>query len=218
MILLQIDDKRLLVFGGLDKRTRFNDTWIFSFDDKEWIQLPADGQVPEPRAHFTATKFGNRIFIFGGYGGSGQVYGDLWVLHCDGSSFRWENISEQIQGTGPSPRFDHCAFIYPITPNSGTYDKILIMGGRDLSQMFHDSFVLDLNSMTWQNDGQAPCLAYDVCNNVCDDIESVPFHKVFSFGGKKGMMQYMNAVEVMDCGSQVWSTPPVEAGQAPCGR
>eukprot|EP00877_Chromochloris_zofingiensis_P015255 jgi/Chrzof1/9984/Cz04g22250.t1 len=215
---IAIDDKRLLVFGGLDKRTRFNDTWIFSFDDKEWIQLPADGQVPEPRAHFTATKFGNRIFIFGGYGGSGQVYGDLWVLHCDGSSFRWENISEQIQGTGPSPRFDHCAFIYPITPNSGTYDKILIMGGRDLSQMFHDSFVLDLNSMTWQNDGQAPCLAYDVCNNVCDDIESVPFHKVFSFGGKKGMMQYMNAVEVMDCGSQVWSTPPVEAGQAPCGR
>lgn len=42
-----------------------------------------------------------------------------------------------------------------------------------------------------------------ICNNMCDGIESVPYHKVFSFGGKKGMMQYMNTVEVMDCGSQV---------------
>ncbi len=33
-----------------------------------------------------------------------------------------------------------------------------------------------------------------VCNNVADGIESVPYHKVFSFGGKRGMMQYMNSV------------------------
>eukprot|EP00882_Tetradesmus_deserticola_P025099 GHRQ01027543.1.p2 GENE.GHRQ01027543.1~~GHRQ01027543.1.p2 ORF type:complete len:114 (-),score=37.95 GHRQ01027543.1:6-347(-) len=91
------------------------------------------------------------------------------------------------------------------------------MGGRDLSAMLHDSYVLDLASMTWQTEG-APLLPFEVCNNVCDDIESVPYHKVFSFGGKKGMMQYMNTVEVMDCGSQVWSTPPVDGGKAPCGR
>lgn len=47
------------------------------------------------------------------------------------------------------------------------------------------------------------CLHAQVCNNLCDGIESVPYHKVFSFGGKKGMMQYMNTVEVMDCGLQV---------------
>ena len=41
---------------------------------------------------------------------------------------------------------------------------------------------------------------------------------MFSFGGKKGMMQYMNTVEVMDCGSQVWSTPPVDHGTPPTGR
>lgn len=45
--------------------------------------------------------------------------------------------------------------------------------------------------------------ARQVCNNICDGIESVPYHKVFSFGGKKGMMQYMNEVEVMDAGTQV---------------
>eukprot|EP00882_Tetradesmus_deserticola_P019895 GHRQ01021442.1.p1 GENE.GHRQ01021442.1~~GHRQ01021442.1.p1 ORF type:complete len:333 (+),score=100.02 GHRQ01021442.1:429-1427(+) len=228
-----LSDKHLLVFGGLDKRIRYNDAWVFSLEDKEWSQLQFEGPCPEPRAHLTATKFGSRVFFFGGYGGAGQVFSDLWTLRsCDSGSsaeeggngsrfcargFKWENLTEQLQGTGPSPRFDHTAFIYPVTPNSDTFDKLLIMGGRDLSAMLHDSYVLDLASMTWQTEG-APLLPFEVCNNVCDDIESVPYHKVFSFGGKKGMMQYMNTVEVMDCGSQVWSTPPVDGGKAPCGR
>lgn len=56
--------------------------------------------------------------------------------------------------------------------------------------------MLDLNNWAWENETQPPSLPYDICNNVCDGIESVPYHKVFSFGGKKGMMQYSNSVEV----------------------
>lgn len=140
----------------------------------------------------------------------------LLMLGC--VCFVLQDMTSSISGQGPSPRFDHSAFIYPITPNSPTFDKLLIMGGRDLSAMLHDSFVLDLATMSWQTGPGAPLLSYAVCNNVCDGIESVPYHKVFSFGGKKGMMQYINTVEVMDCGSQVWSTPPVDAGKPPCGR
>lgn len=97
-----------------------------------------EGAIPDPRAHFTATKFGTQVIIFGGYGGSGQVLNELWVLHINSGagSVRWENLTETLQGTGPSPRFDHAAFIYPITPNSATYDKLLIMGGRDLNTMY----------------------------------------------------------------------------------
>eukprot|EP00878_Enallax_costatus_P044917 GHUV01053710.1.p1 GENE.GHUV01053710.1~~GHUV01053710.1.p1 ORF type:complete len:163 (+),score=27.46 GHUV01053710.1:198-686(+) len=68
-----VDDRHLLVFGGLDKRSRYNDAWIYSLDDKEWSQLNFEGPCPEPRAHFTATKFGSRVLVFGGYGGNGQV-------------------------------------------------------------------------------------------------------------------------------------------------
>ena len=119
---------------------------------------------------------------------------------------------------GPTPRFDHSCFKYPITANSDSFDKLLITSGRDLSQMWQDSHMLDLTRMAWENDTQPPCLPYELSNNVCDGIESVPFHKVFSFGGKKGMMQYLNTVEVMDCGSQIWSTPPIDRGVAPEGR
>jgi dynein heavy chain len=215
---MQIDDTHLLIFGGLDKRARLNDAWLFNSEEKDWVQLKVDGQAPQPRAHFTATKFGNRIYIFGGYGGSGEVFGDLWALELADGVCRWEDITGQVQGPAPCPRFDHSTFIYPITPNSDTYDKLLIMGGRDLSAMFNDGYVLDLQTMTWQAESAAPVLSYAVCNNVCDGVESVPYHKVFSFGGKKGMMQYLNTVEVMDCGNQVWSTPPLDTGKTPCGR
>ena len=80
-----------------------------------------------------------------------------------------------------------------------SFDKLLIMGGRDLSQMWQDSHMLDLTRMAWENDTQPPCLPYELCNNVCDGIESVPYHKVFSFGGKKGMMQYLNQVRMLNC-------------------
>lgn len=214
----QIDDKRLLVFGGLNKRVRYNDVWLLNHEEKTWTAVEVGGTAPEPRAHFTATRFGNRVFIYGGYGGSGQVYNEMWVLHVGEDSFRWENVTESLQGTGPSARFDHSAFIYPVVPNSETYDKLLIMGGRDLSQMYQDSHMLDLNRMAWENDTQPPSLPYEICNNVCDGIESVPYHKVFSFGGRKGMMQYLNTVDVMDCGSQMWSTPQVDHGTPPVGR
>lgn len=52
-------------------------------------------------------------------------------------------------------------------------------------------------TQTWTEE-TAPRLPYEICNNMCDGIESVPFHKVFSFGGKKAMMQYMNTVEVSE--------------------
>jgi len=216
---LQVDDKRMLVFGGLDKRTRYNDAWLFLTDSKEWVQLQLQGPCPEPRAHFSATKIGSKVFLFGGYGGAGQVFKDLWALSIgpDASGFSWENLSSQLQGIGPSPRFDHAAYVYPIKANSPSYDRLVVAGGRDLSAVLLDSFVLDLARLTWLTD--APVLPLDACNSICDGVQSVPFHKVFSFGGKRGMMNYLNTVEVMDCGNQVWTTPTVQgSGKPPCGR
>jgi len=216
---IPLDEKQLLIFGGIDKRTRYNDVWIFSTEERAWSPIQVYGAAPEPRAHFTATKFGSKIIIFGGYGGSGQVFNDIWFLRVEDGVFTWEDMTASALGIGPTPRLDHSAFIYPITPNSDTYDKLVIMGGRDLSQMFQDSHMLDLNDFAWVNDVQPPTLPYEICNNVCDGIESVPYHKVFSFGGKKDMMLYTNTVEVMDCGALVWSTPPTEGTvKAPVAR
>lgn len=165
---LQIDEKNLVIFGGLDKRKRYNDIWRFNTNDKKWTCVEAEGPAPEPRAHFTATKFFDKVFVFGGYGGNGQVYADMWILHIEGpDAMRWENISESIPGKGPTPRFDHCAFIYPITPNSDTYDKLIIMGGRDLSGNHSDAYVLDLKEMAWTTE-TVPNLSHEVRHAAAD--------------------------------------------------
>jgi dynein heavy chain len=215
----QVDDKRLLVFGGLNKRTRYSDAWLYSTHSKEWAQLKVQGPCPEPRAHFTATKVGAQVYVFGGYGGCGAVFNDLWVLapSADGASFTWTDLSGRLQGTGPSPRFDHTARVFPAMPGGSM--RLVLAGGRDLSAMLHDTFVLDLESLCWLRADVALALPSNVCNNVCECVPSVPHYKVFSFGGKKGMMSYASTVEVLDCGSQVWGTPPVvDASKGPCGR
>lgn len=95
-----LDDENLLIFGGVNKRDRYDDLCIYNCPSKSWSTVQAQGCShvsesgvesiisPGPRAHFTSAKASNRIFIFGGYGGAGIVYGDLWVLHveCDGDS------------------------------------------------------------------------------------------------------------------------------------
>ncbi len=47
--------------------------------------------------------------------------------------------------------------------------------------MFADAFCLDLGKMVWEAEGSAarpPGLGHQICNSLCDDIESVPHHKV----------------------------------------
>jgi hypothetical protein len=42
---------------------------------------------------------------------------------------------------------------------------------------------------------------------------------VFCFGGKRGLMTYLDGVDVLDCGSRVWTTPPLEeASMRKAGR
>eukprot|EP00892_Ulva_mutabilis_P002200 jgi/Ulvmu1/11981/UM082_0060.1 len=93
-----LDDDHLLIFGGVNKRERYEDLCIYSCPTKTWSKAAAQGCTfvnesgaesiisPGPRAHFTAAKASNRIFMFGGYGGAGIVYGDLWVLHVEGDA------------------------------------------------------------------------------------------------------------------------------------
>lgn len=216
----QVDGKRLLVFGGLDKRSRYNDAWLFNVERREWTALKLAGPCPEPRAHFTATRIGDRVLVFGGYGGCGAVFNDLWALHVggpDASAFRWEDLTPALQGAGPSPRFDHAACAYPFATDGAARERLVVSGGRDLSTMLQDSHVLDVASLTWLPGG-APAPS-EACNCVCEGVPSVPHHKVFSFGGKRSMLSYTNAVEVMDCGAQAWASPPlVDATKAPCGR
>ena len=38
-----LDDYILMIFGGVDKRSRFNDIWIYNCPTKTWSEASADG-------------------------------------------------------------------------------------------------------------------------------------------------------------------------------
>jgi hypothetical protein len=188
--LSQLDERRLLILGGVDRRTRFDDLWVFDAAAEggkgAWSRAAAEGAAPAPRAHFSATRVGDRVFVFGGYGGGGQVFCDTWGLHCGaGGAFRWQDVTGELAGEAPAPRFDHAAFAFPTAPNSDACDKLMVSGGRDAGQVLADAFVLDLESMAWERAPAAPGGGGGAggggpgaCCAVAISVESVPFHKV----------------------------------------
>ena len=53
------------------------------FDSKEnkWIDItPKSGDAPAPRFGHVQLCFYNYVFVFGGQGESGHIFGDLWVF------------------------------------------------------------------------------------------------------------------------------------------
>jgi len=97
--------------------------------------------------------------------------------------------------------------------------KPLISGGRDNVMMHNDMHHLDLETMTWIEEGTSvpPAYSLEISNHQSSAIESVPNYKMFCLTGKKGLNSFLNQVDVMDCGSLVWNTPTV-IGAPPCER
>ena len=213
----------LVFFGGLNHRVRYNDVWIYDTKQQVWTELKVSAKdtaedVPPPRAHHGATLVDDRLFVFGGYGGHGKAYDDMYILDfgtaLDGEVDEivpptWSKPA--LTGTGPSPRFDHGMTCFP--------GRLKILGGRDNIMMHSDVHHLDLETMTWMEEGkdQPKPYATEIANHQLMAIESVPNYKVFCLTGKKGQNDYLNHVDVMDCGSMVWTTPGV-LGEAPPAR
>ena len=214
----------LVVVGGLNHRTRYNDVWVFDTKAKVWTELLCEAKdvedgVPSPRAHHTATLVGDQLFVFGGYGGHGKSCDDLFVLDF-GTALddkppdvklapSWSK--PVLQGKGPTPRFDHSMTWFP--------NKLAILGGRDNMTMHGDVHHLDLTTFTWLEEGKDKPRNYssEIANHKFMGIESVPNHKLFCLTGKKGPNEFLNHVDVMDCGSAVWTTPSA-IGEPPVAR
>ena len=49
----------------------------------------------------SANLIGDRIYICGGYGGFGDVFGDVWALTVpaagSGGAFQWQDLTAELQ-------------------------------------------------------------------------------------------------------------------------
>lgn len=115
-----IDDNRMLVWGGIGEKSRFNDTYILQIDDETcvWTEQKPAGTPPAPRSYHTSTMIGNRIYMLGGYGGHGQRrqhFDDVHVLDLDLNAWLGQEQGFEVnregglrtEGTPPAPRGNH---------------------------------------------------------------------------------------------------------------
>lgn len=114
---------RIVLFGGSDGRSYFNDTWALRLGDRpSWNRLETAGDPPPPRrlAEAIYDPLRDRLIVFGGF--DGTLYNDLWELTFADIP-TWKQIHPH--GVSLAPRAGH-AMIY-----SSRDDRIIVFGGYD---------------------------------------------------------------------------------------
>jgi dynein heavy chain len=207
----------LIIFGGFAAEKRMNDLWVFDTELRIWEQPHAQGfweGVPQCRGAHSATIVGDKMYVFGGYGGNGYGRTDFNDLHAlDLRTWKWEEIA--TEGEKPEPRSGHQTCL--------VNDQLYVIGGWNSLKQFNDVFVCDLKTNTWrQLDIKLPV---PIWNHTCVSVKAVPHWKIFMFGGNSGDLAesgtaqgtYLNSVSVLDTGSMQWISPAVK-GEAPIPR
>mmetsp|Transcript_36466 Transcript_36466/g.96060 ORF Transcript_36466/g.96060 Transcript_36466/m.96060 type:complete len:1960 (+) Transcript_36466:49-5928(+) len=76
-----LNSHRLLLFGGLLSIAATNDFFIFDAATLAWSPLSTSGASPSQRSGLAMASVGQRVFVFGGTGGSGSgILSDLWGI------------------------------------------------------------------------------------------------------------------------------------------
>jgi hypothetical protein len=85
------------LFGGRAGGEALGDLW--SFTEGRWREI--SGKGPAPRFGHNAVVIGSQLLLFGGQGGRGVFFNDLWEF--DVLRERWTRLAGE--GPAPSPRY-----------------------------------------------------------------------------------------------------------------
>ncbi|CAM9207540.1 unnamed protein product [Chrysoparadoxa australica] len=218
---LDIGGNRILLFGGFkSSQERLDDVWTYNTVGRVWEQqcLPASQypSSPSPRGGHSSVLIGNRMIVFGGYGGPLFSRKDLNDLHCmDTRTYKWSKITPK--GTPPGKRSGHCAVAADL--------QMFVIGGRSTATEYKDMFVLsmEVDPPHWSQ-VEHGSMALPRWNHCAYAIMSIPSWKIFVFGGVGGDITesnrqgtFMNDVALFDTGTRRWTYPEVE-GEAPMPR
>jgi hypothetical protein len=186
---------RMIVFGGLDGMFQIvSDVWALSLTDGTWSQLQPSGAPPPGRRYHTAIydPVRDRMVVFGGDGGFGNLLRDTWSLWLSPSP-RWERIVPN--GSLPTIRYGHSA-IY-----DRWRDRMLVFGGSGPS---NDLWALTFADTTWNllaSTGTLPTPRYGQ-----SAVYDAGGDRMIAFGGSDGN-QFLDEVWLLSLASPApsWS-------------
>mmetsp|Transcript_12924 Transcript_12924/g.21141 ORF Transcript_12924/g.21141 Transcript_12924/m.21141 type:complete len:513 (+) Transcript_12924:47-1585(+) len=199
---------KLLIFGGETLGDSQSDNAVgihaLDFDTLQWSKPDnITGKAPTERWGHTATLWGTKIVIFGGFDGTAD-YNDICIL--DTETWTWnKNDENSSNGSAPAERSGHSASLIG--------DKLYVFGGDSGGVYRNDLWILDLETWHWKKpegiNGTFPPPRSGHTASVID-------RKLYIIGGDGGN-RYYNDVFSLDLDQMVW-TEYKGSGKAPQER
>lgn len=136
--------ERLLLFGGRQGNTALNDTWAFDLTTSTWMEL-AIPVTARPPARYSMVAgldaMRGQFIITTGEARPGVFFNDVWALDLEANLW----VQQAPAGGPPAARYGAAGGI-PDYSNS----LFLTHGFTDQGR-FDDTWVLDLETLTWRN-------------------------------------------------------------------
>ncbi|XP_072310375.1 uncharacterized protein [Eucyclogobius newberryi] len=115
--------ENIYVYGGTSGGTVSDDLLVFNTVSLKWTPVRTSGSVPPALSGQSCAVVGDQIFMFGGFGSSGEFNKDLHLL--DTETLVWQTF--ELRGESPTATSGHTL--------SAHHDKDLyLFGGKTLSE------------------------------------------------------------------------------------
>jgi N-acetylneuraminic acid mutarotase len=136
--------QRVIMFGGFDGSTYFNDLWWYDPVENTWSQMQAQDAPDSPTARYAHSIVwdGQKVIMFGGIDSSNNYKNDLWWYEpTSGTNGAWIKQIEQDTVGSPSVRRYHSMV------RDG--QKVIMFGGFDGADDKNDLWWYDPGLNTW---------------------------------------------------------------------
>jgi hypothetical protein len=184
--------EKIWIIGGIQPGVgRLNDVWNSS-DGKTWTRVRRTGAAKgfHSRSNHTSVVFDNRIWVFGGTGGSqvSIVYDDVW---SSTNGVTWEEKTDGSSKKFPA-RFDHQSIVF----NDGSGEKIWVIGGTGTDDSsFFDDVWSSTDGKTWTEETKDSSKKFPARAGHASEVFD---NQMWVFGG--------NASSSIDSKNDVWSS------------
>ncbi|OQS01724.1 hypothetical protein ACHHYP_00337 [Achlya hypogyna] len=167
---LRLDQDRVYMVGGQGQSTtgtsRLGDVVVVDAAGSVVLQTTSAPPLLSPRMHHSAVVHKGAMVVFGGRGSPTKALNDVIAISLPAL----EGAVIATAGDAPSPRWGHASVLVG--------SKMVIIGGRNATEVFTDVIVLDLATTppTWHRGAAGPAMFQHAAVAVRG--------KVYCFGGR----------------------------------
>ena len=131
---------RVIIFGGRDGGTVFEDTWSFDLATNAWSEINTTSSRPQSRFSFVYGISGDAFYISTGEGPGKALYDDVWKFTL--STDTWQKLNPT--GKKPATIYGAAGGFY-----SNTSTKFFLTHGFSTAVRYANTLVYDITRNHW---------------------------------------------------------------------